>query len=126
MRFLLSSRLLPSFLLIATAAAQAATTAAEPAPAPDNARVNIMRAIEAAKDEPFLEPKGDLKAMLLKQNPELAAPDCGVRYKQLAVAHAPGKLTLLIAPQGRCRALPGMPPQWVLQIGVEQPQQVKK
>lgn len=76
-----------------------------------------MRAIAAAGDKPFIEPAGDLRALLLGQNPTLAAPDCGVRYKLLDVEGGDA-LTLLVAPQGRCRREPGMPPQWVLQVGV--------
>lgn len=108
------------FFIFALLTAAGAATAEPTATAPDAGEspgLQIMRAIEAAKDQPFLEPEGDLKAMLLNQNPELAAPDCGVRYKPLSQHN--GIVTLLIAAQGRCRNIPGMPPQWVLQIGAE-------
>jgi hypothetical protein len=105
----------------ADAVAPAAAGTATDAVAPDESRLNLLRALAAAKDLPFVEPVGDLKAMLLRQNPELAAADCGVRYKQLEVAGAGESLTLLVAPQGRCRNTPGMPPQWVLTVKVAQP-----
>jgi len=108
----------------AVAPAQAPSPASMPVqaaaalpPPPDAARLKIMRAIAAAGDKPFIEPAGDLRALLLGQNPTLAAPDCGVRYKLLDVEGGDA-LTLLVAPQGRCRREPGMPPQWVLQVGV--------
>ncbi|MDF3030523.1 MAG: hypothetical protein K0R03_1081 [Moraxellaceae bacterium] len=105
-------------VLVALLAVAPAVAEEPAAPAPDADRVAIMLAIDAARNEPFVEPAGDIRAMLLRQNPELAAPDCGVRYKQLRVAGQEDSLTLLVAPQGRCRELPGMPPQWVLTVKV--------
>lgn len=101
---------------IAPVSSASAPAASPTAPAANTSRLNIMRAMLAAKDQPYLEPKGDLKKLLLQQNPELAAPDCGVRYKQLDVADSPGMLTLLVAPQGRCKGAGGAPAEWVLQL----------
>lgn len=113
-------RIIPGiFTLLLSTGACAEPEAPSSAPAADESRVKLMRALEAAKDQPFIEPTGDIKAMLLSQTPSLAAPDCGVRYKPLAVEGEANALTILVAPQGRCLAEPGMLPQWVLKVGVD-------
>jgi hypothetical protein len=111
--------LFSSLVLLSSGLAWADPVQPPASPAPDESRINIMRAILAAKDRPFIEPTGEIKAMLLRQNPSLAAPDCGVRYKQLAVEGSPDSITLLVEPQGRCRQEPGMPPQWVVNVAIE-------